>query len=93
MPSSLQYPVDRDRELQRRWSRLFHEPSPAALLSVPNGQDDDQSDREMNPPPQRVWLSAIGRGLRLQYDEVLGAPVPPRLVALLRKLETQGAVG
>jgi Anti-sigma factor NepR len=88
MPSSLQYPLDRHRELQQRWSRLLHEPSLAALLSVPNGQDDDQSDREINPPPQSVWLSAIGHGLRLQYDEVLGAPVPPRLVALLGKLET-----
>jgi Anti-sigma factor NepR len=65
----------------------------AVPLSVPNRQDDDQSDREINPPPQGVWLSAIGRGLKFQYDEVLGTPVPPELLALLGQLETEDTVG
>jgi len=90
MPSSLQYPLDRHRDLQRKWSRLLQEVSPEALSSP----FSSPIKPTINPPPQEVWLSAIGRGLKIQYDEVLGAPVPPRLVALLGQFETQGgAVG
>src|SRR5262249_52318401 len=43
----------------------------------------------INPPPQSAWLLAIGRGLKLHYDEALAAPVPPRLAALLAQLEAE----
>ena len=86
MPSSLQYPLDRHRDLQRKWSRLLHKVSPEAPSSP--------CSISIKPRlPQEVWFS-IGRGLKIQYDEVLGTPVPPRLVALLGQLETQdGAAG
>jgi len=90
MPSSLQYPLDRHRDLQRKWSRLLQEVSLEALSSPFSSSIKPR----INPPPQGVWLSAIGRGLKIQYDEALWAPLPPRLVALLGQLETQGgAVG
>jgi hypothetical protein len=82
MPSSLQYPLDRARDLQRKWGRLIHELSPCTRSIEPR----------INPPPQSVWLLAIGNGLKFQYDEVLGAPLPPQLVALLGQLDTQGAI-
>src|SRR5947208_11136404 len=47
----------------------------------------------INLPPQSVWLSAIGRCLKLQYEEALAAPVPPRLAGLLRQFETRDAPG
>ena len=43
----------------------------------------------INPPPQSAWLLAIGRGLKLQYDEALAAPIPPRVAALLAQLEAE----
>jgi len=42
-----------------------------------------------NPPPQSAWLLAIGRGLKLQYDEALSAPIPWRLAALVAQLEAK----
>jgi hypothetical protein len=47
----------------------------------------------INPPPQRAWLPAIGRSLKAQYDDVLAAPMPPRLAALVGQLETRHARG
>jgi hypothetical protein len=37
---------------------------------------------------RRAWLSALGQSLKAQYD-ALAAPVPPRLAALVRQLESQ----
>jgi hypothetical protein len=37
---------------------------------------------------RRVWLSALGRALKAEYD-ALAAPLPPRLAALVQKLEAQ----
>lgn len=37
---------------------------------------------------RRAWLSALGQSLKSQYD-ALAAPLPPRLAALVRQLETQ----
>jgi hypothetical protein len=37
----------------------------------------------INPPPQRVWLSAIGQCLKAQYDDALAAaPIPRRPLQL-----------
>jgi hypothetical protein len=36
---------------------------------------------------QRAWLLAIGRRLRVEYDAI-AEPVPPRLAALVKQLET-----
>jgi hypothetical protein len=45
------------------------------------------SDRDqLYPLDQRAWLLAIGRRLRVEYDTI--APVPPRLAALVKQLET-----
>lgn len=37
---------------------------------------------------RRLWLSAIGQSLKVQYD-ALAAPIPPRLAGLVNQLETQ----
>jgi len=37
---------------------------------------------------RRVWLSALGRALKDEYD-ALAVPVPARLAALVRQLEAQ----
>jgi len=42
-----------------------------------------------NPPPQSAWLLAIGRGLKLQYDEALSAPMPWRLAVLVAQVEAK----
>jgi len=42
---------------------------------------------------QSVWFSAIRRCLKLQYEDALEAPLPPRLAALISQLETQEASG
>jgi hypothetical protein len=46
------------------------------------------SDRpQFYPLDQRAWLLAIGRWLRVEYDAI-AEPVPPRLAALVKQLET-----
>jgi len=46
------------------------------------------SDRDqLYPLDQRAWLLAIGRRLRVEYDAI-AEPVPPRLAALVKQLET-----
>jgi Anti-sigma factor NepR len=35
-----------------------------------------------------AWLLAIGQRLRAEYDVVLTAPLPERLAALLKQLES-----
>jgi hypothetical protein len=81
VPSSLQYPLDRYRILQRKWGRLLDELSPEALSSPCS-----RSPR-INPPPQSVWLSAIGQGLKLQYEDAFAAPIPSELAALVEQFE------
>jgi hypothetical protein len=76
VPSSLQYPLDRHRELQRKWSRLLDELSPKAL-SAPSSRSITP---KINPQPLSVWLSAIER----LYDDAFAAPIPPRLAELLK---------
>ncbi len=45
------------------------------------------SDRDqLYPLDRRVWLLAIGRRLRVEYDAI-AEPVPPRLAALVKQLE------
>jgi hypothetical protein len=45
------------------------------------------SDRDQfYPLDRRVWLLAIGRRLRVEYDAI-SEPVPPHLVALVKQLE------
>jgi hypothetical protein len=47
------------------------------------------SRSKLKPARDRgVWLSAIGQGLRSQYD-VLADPVPAHLATLIKQLETQ----
>jgi hypothetical protein len=46
------------------------------------------SDRDqLYPLDQRAWLLAIGQRLRVGYDAI-AEPVPPRLAALAKQLET-----
>jgi hypothetical protein len=46
------------------------------------------SDRDqLYPLDQKAWLLAIGRRLRVEYDAI-AEPVPPRLAALVKQLET-----
>jgi hypothetical protein len=48
------------------------------------------SDRDqLYPLDQRAWLLAIGRRLGVEYDAI-AEPVPPRLAALVKQLETPG---
>jgi hypothetical protein len=82
VPSSLQYPLDRHRVLQRKWSRWLDE-----ALSSPCSRSIRQ---RINPPPQSV-LSAIGQGLKLQYEDAFAAPIPSELAALVEQFETQPA--
>jgi anti-sigma factor NepR-like protein len=88
MPSSLQYPLDRHRALQRKWTRLLDE-----LPEVPSHPCSRSLEPTRNPPDQCVWLSAIGQSLKSLYDDVLAAPIPPRLAALVAQLEVRGARG
>jgi hypothetical protein len=44
-------------------------------------------DSEFDPHDRREWLLAIGRRLRADYD-ALKEPVPERLAALVKQLET-----
>jgi hypothetical protein len=45
--------------------------------------------QKLNPGRDKhLLLSAIGQCLKVQYD-TLAAPVPPRLAALVKQLETQ----
>jgi hypothetical protein len=45
------------------------------------------SDRDqLYPLDRRVWLLAIGRRLRVEYDAI-AEPVPPGLAALVKQLE------
>jgi hypothetical protein len=45
--------------------------------------------QRLNPSRDaHLLLSALGQCLKAQYD-TLAAPVPPRLAALVKKLETQ----
>jgi hypothetical protein len=45
------------------------------------------SDRDqLYPLDRRVWLLAIGRRLRVEYDAI-AEPVPPHLAALVKQLE------
>ena len=83
MPSSLQYPLDRHRDLQRKWSRLLGELSPEAR----SASCSRAMRPRINPPPQSIWLSAIGRCLELQYEDALAAPIPPQLAALVEQFE------
>jgi hypothetical protein len=47
------------------------------------------SDRDqLYPLDRRVWLLAIGRRLRVEYDAI-AEPVPPRLAALVKQLVGQ----
>jgi hypothetical protein len=47
------------------------------------------SDRDqLYPLDQRAWLLAIGRRLRVEYDAIIVEPVPPRLAALVKQLQT-----
>jgi hypothetical protein len=48
---------------------------------------------KLNVSPHSAWFLAIGRCLKLQYDEALAAPLPPRLAALITELETQNVRG
>jgi hypothetical protein len=41
---------------------------------------------QLYPLDRRVWLLAIGRRLRVEYDAI-AEPVPPHLVALVKQLE------
>jgi hypothetical protein len=46
------------------------------------------SDRDqLYPLDRRAWLLAVGRRLRVEYDAI-AEPVPPRLAALVKQLET-----
>jgi hypothetical protein len=46
------------------------------------------SDRgQLYPLDQRAWMLAIGRRLGVEYDAI-AEPVPPRLAALVKQLET-----
>jgi hypothetical protein len=36
---------------------------------------------------RRLWLLEIGQRLKAEYDELVAAPIPPRLVALVQQLE------
>src|SRR6266576_823542 len=46
------------------------------------------SDRDqLYPLDRRAWLLVIGRRLRVEYDAI-AEPVPPRLAALVKQLET-----
>ena len=48
------------------------------------------SDRDqLYPLDRRAWLLVIGRRLRVEYDAI-AEPVPPRLAALVKQLETPG---
>jgi hypothetical protein len=84
VPSSLQYPLERHHDLQRKW-RLRDELSAKAQLA-PSSRSITP---KINPPPLSVWLSAIGR----VYDDALAAPIPPRLAALVAQLAARGAAG
>ena len=45
------------------------------------------SDRDQfYPLDRRVWLLAIGRRLRVEYDTI-AEPMPPHLAALVKQLE------
>ena len=45
------------------------------------------SDRDQfYPLDRRVWLLAIGRRLRVEYDAI-AEPMPPHLAALVKQLE------
>jgi hypothetical protein len=41
---------------------------------------------DLHPEDRNAWLLLIGRRLRAEYD-VVSEPVPPRLAALIEKLE------
>jgi hypothetical protein len=41
---------------------------------------------QLYPLDRRVWLLAIGRRLRVEYDAI-AEPVPPSLAALVKQLE------
>ena len=53
VPSSLQYPLERERDLQRRWNRLLRRtlPPPPERAFVPLRQAHAQ------PPPQKLLRS------------------------------------
>jgi hypothetical protein len=56
---------------------------------IPYCHGTHPSRSKLNPARNRgIWLSAIGQGLRSQYD-VLANPVPPHLATLIKQLETQ----
>jgi hypothetical protein len=38
---------------------------------------------------QSTWLSAIGQCLKLQYEDALAVPLPPRLATLITQLENR----
>jgi hypothetical protein len=40
-----------------------------------------------NPQDQGEWLLQIGQSLRFDYADIIAAPLPERLVALLKQLE------
>ena len=43
------------------------------------------------PEDRKAWLLAIGQRLKAEYD-ASAQPVPPRLAALVKKLEAPGVV-
>ena len=39
------------------------------------------------PQDQNEWLLQIGQSLRFEYADIIAAPLPERLAALLKQLE------
>jgi hypothetical protein len=69
---------------------LFAPPAPATARQTarPSRAGRSVPSKLMLACDRRAWLSALGQSLKSQYD-ALAAPLPPRLVALVRQLETQ----
>jgi len=59
---------------------------------IPYCHETHPSQSKFNPARDRsISLSAIGQCLKDQYDAI-AAPIPPRLAALIKQLETQEGI-
>jgi anti-sigma factor NepR-like protein len=87
MPNSLQYPLELDRRLLRRWERL------RTATSIKGPAIDAHNASLLAAVPvsfpqawSRFVQMQIGARLRSEYDVALGEDVPEHLADLMRRL-------
>lgn len=62
---------------------------PAQLLASTGGQESAARIRRARPTAQAQMRETLGRALKAHYTELVSAPLPDKLVALLAELEAK----